>query len=133
MKKIWASLAIVLFSGVSAMAQQGAKFQFKDKNDTYDFGTVKEGAKVEHNFEFTNVGNQPLIILKAEAGCSCTMADWPKTPIAPGKTGAIKVTFNSEGKPGPAIKEITIKSNAVLPKPTMQRYSITLKGTVDKK
>lgn len=123
--------ATAIFSLITLFSfAQGARFEFKDKNDTYEFGTIKEGEKTTHDFVFTNTGNQPLQILKAEAGCSCTSADWPKIPVMPGKTGVIKVTFNSEGKPGPTLREITIKSNAVLPDPKKERYTIYLKGNV---
>lgn len=130
-KSIFASLILSLFT-ICSFAQ-GAKFEFVDKADTYDFGTIKEGEKVSHDYVFTNTGNQPLQILRAEAGCNCTTADWPKVPVMPGKTGVIKVTFNSEGKPGPTLREITIKSNAVLPDPKKERYTIYLKGNVKEK
>lgn len=128
MKKIFASLLLVVFAAVGVYAQ-GAKFQFT-AGDSYDFGTVKDGEKVVHVYEFKNVGDQPLMIQRAEAGCSCTSADWTKTPVMPGKTGIVKVTFDSKDKVGPAMKEITIKSNAVLPNKNMARYSIFLKGKV---
>jgi len=127
MKKILASLLLVMACVIGAHAQ--AKFEFTG-GDSFDFGTVTDGEKVVHVYEFKNTGNQPLMIQRAEAGCSCTTADWTKTPVAPGKTGTIKVTFNSEGKAGPAMKEITIKSNAELPNKNMVRYSIFLKGKV---
>lgn len=133
MKKVFASLLLIAASAVAVHAQKGAKFEFKDKNDTYDFGTVKEGEKVVHVYEFKNVGDQPLQILRAEAGCGCTTPEWPKTPVMPGKTGTVKVTFNTAGKPGPAIKEVTLKSNAVLADKSKERYTITLKGNVTAK
>ena len=127
MKKILASLVFVAVAAIGAHAQ--AKFEFT-AGDSFDFGTVKDGEKVVHVYEYKNVGNQPLMIQKAEAGCSCTSADWTKTPVLPGKTGKVTVTFDSKDKVGPAMKEITIKSNAVLPNPNMARYSIFLKGKV---
>jgi len=131
MKKIITSVALMALSTTFAFAQKGPVFQFKEK-DIYEFGKVKEGAKVEHVFEFTNVGDQPLQIIKVEATCGCTVPDWqPKTPVLPGKTGTIKVIFNTQGNPGLAYKEVTIKSNAVTPdkKP---RYTLVLKGEVTK-
>lgn len=124
---------LVAASAVGAYAQKGAKFEFKDKNDTYDFGTVKDGEKVVHVYEFKNVGDQPLQILKAEASCGCTTPEWTKTPILPGKTGNIKVTFNSEGRVGPANKDISIQSNAVQTDKARERYVLTLKGNVTAK
>jgi len=132
MKKILASLFLLVAAATALYAQKGPRFEFKDKNDTYDFGTVKEGEKVVHVFEFKNAGDQPLQILRVEAGCGCTTPEWPKTPIMPGKTGAIKVTFNTAGKPGPAYKDITIKSNAVLADKSKERYTLILKGNVTK-
>jgi hypothetical protein len=133
MRKIMMGIMLVAASAVGAYAQKGAKFEFKDKNDTYDFGTVKDGEKVVHVYEFKNVGDQPLQILKAEASCGCTTPEWTKTPILPGKTGNIKVTFNSEGRVGPAIKDISIQSNAVQTDKAKERYVLTLKGTVTAK
>jgi hypothetical protein len=130
MKRILASLLLVAVTAIGAYAQKGAQFQFKDKNDTYDFGTVKDGEQVVHIYEFKNTGDQPLMILKAEAGCGCTTPEWPKTPILPGKTGNIKVTFNSTGRVGPVFKDIAIQSNAVQADKSKERYVITLKGTV---
>lgn len=127
MKKMLASLVLIATASVAAQAQ---KFEFKDKNDTYDFGTAKEGEKVVHVFEFRNSGDKPLQILKVEAGCGCTTPEWPKTPIMPGKSSSIKVTFNTAGKPGPAYKDVTIKSNAILSDKNKERYTIVLKGNV---
>lgn len=133
MKKIFAALLLVSAATFSVHAQKGAKFQFKDKNDTYDFGKVKEGEKVVHVFEFKNVGDEPLRILKAEAGCGCTTPEFSAAPVLPGKSGSIKVTFNSAGRVGPNTKDINIQSNAVQDDKSKERYVITLKGQVEAK
>lgn len=133
MKKLLATLFLTGVVSCTLFAQQrGAVFQFQDANATYDFGKVKEGAKVEHDYVFKNVGNLPLQLLKVDASCGCTTPVWPKRPIMPGKSGAIKVTFNSAGNVGKTIKEISILSNAVLPNKNQQRFTITLKGEVVK-
>jgi hypothetical protein len=133
MKQILATAALFLLSTSALFAQKGARFEFKDKNDTYDFGTIKEGEKVTHVFEFKNVGDQPLQILKAEATCGCTKPEFSPRPVMPGKTGTIKVTFDSAGKPGPAHKDITIQSNAVQDDKSKDRYVLTMKGQVQPK
>ena len=51
---------------------------------TFDFGKIMEGEKVEHNYTFTNTGDEPLIISNAKGSCGCTVPDWPREPIAPG-------------------------------------------------
>ncbi len=77
----------------------------------YDFGTIKEGELVNYKFKFTNTGKAPLLITNASASCGCTVPNWPKEPIGPGKTGEIDVTFNSEGKPNHAEKTVTVTAN----------------------
>lgn len=77
----------------------------------YNFGTITEGEKVTHVFKFTNTGKEPLVISNAKGSCGCTVPQWPKDPIAPGKTGEIKVQFNSKNKKGKQTKTITITAN----------------------
>jgi len=77
----------------------------------HDFGKIVQGEKVKHDFKFTNVGKGNLIISSAAASCGCTVADYPKEPIPPGKSGKITVEFNSEGKSGYVEKTITVVTN----------------------
>lgn len=83
----------------------------KFDQDTFDFGTVIEGEKVAHAYTFTNTGNHDLIITKAVGSCGCTVPEWPKEPIKPGKKGSIDVVFNSDRRVGKANKEVTIYAN----------------------
>ena len=94
-----------------AKANAKAIAMFSEKN--HDFGYIKEekGA-VSHEFEFENVGDEPLIIVSATASCGCTRPEYPTKPIKPGKKGKIKVTFSPIGRPGPFRKEIRVKTNA---------------------
>lgn len=81
-------------------------------NETeHDFGTIKEGDKVETVFTITNEGKADLIIIDAHGSCGCTVPEWPKEPIKPGATADMKVTFNSAGKPGEQKKTVTITTN----------------------
>lgn len=97
------------------------------ENDSYDFGEVKEGEKVEHEFTFTNTGSEPLIISKVQASCGCTTPEYSKNPIAPGETGKVKVVFNSSGQMGKQQKIITVTSNA-----TNTNTLLHLRGEVKK-
>jgi Protein of unknown function (DUF1573) len=78
----------------------------------FNYGTIKQGDKVEHEFVFTNTGKEPLIITNAQGSCGCTVPDYPKEPIKKGETAKIHVTFNSAGKMGMQDKTVTITSNA---------------------
>jgi hypothetical protein len=84
----------------------------KFEKESHDFGKMPVGDKVSYDFKFTNTGKSPLIITDGYASCGCTKPEWPKTPIKPGDTGVIHVTFNSQGKsPGLQDKLITITAN----------------------
>ena len=129
--------AILLFSfffitAFAANAQQkdtaiyGPKFQFKDGN-VHDFGNVQTGTQVTYDFEFTNVGKQPLVITNAMASCGCTTPVWPKEPVLPGKKSKITVRFNA-GAPAQFSKTVFIYSNAITGAPGI--YDLHIVGTV---
>jgi hypothetical protein len=77
----------------------------------YDFGNIIEGESVTHVFTFTNTGKNDLIIANAVGSCGCTVPVYPKTPVKPGETDSVKVTFNSTGKSGDQNKSVTITCN----------------------
>ena len=108
------------------IANDNNKPQFKFDVEEYNFGTVKAGAEVNYEFNFTNAGNEPLVITEAHGSCGCTVPIYPKEPIAKNQKGKIKVTFNSSGKMGVQDKTVTITSNAV-PSPIV----LHIKGTVE--
>lgn len=97
-------------------------------DSVYDFGSVGEGAVVEYNYRFKNIGDKPLVVSAVNASCGCTVPEKPEAPIKPGEIGFIKVKFNSEGRPGEVRKSVTVSSNANPGFPTLQ-----LKGHVDGK
>lgn len=86
-------------------------FEFEETN--FDFGTITAGASVTHEFKFRNSGDADLLIAEAKGSCGCTIPEYPKTPIAPGDEGVIKVTFNSAGIAGQVAKTITILANTI--------------------
>jgi hypothetical protein len=81
------------------------------QKEEYDFETIKQGDKVSTDFQFKNTGEADLIITSARGSCGCTVPDYPKTPIKPGETGNIKVSFDSKGKQGKTSKTVTILCN----------------------
>lgn len=95
-------------------------------SEEFNFGSIKQGESVTHEFEFTNTGTEPIIISSAQGTCGCTVPIWPKEPITKGQKGTIKVTFNSAGKMGLQDKTVSISSNARM-SPTV----LHLKGAVE--
>lgn len=101
-----------------------AKITFSELS--YEYARVDEGAVVSHDFSFVNTGKVPLIISNVRSTCGCTVADWPKTAIAPGEGGVIPVRFDTKNKSGRQNKPITITANTIPAKTT-----IYLNGQVD--
>ncbi len=95
---------------------------------SYDWGKMKEGDKMTHLFKFKNVGNEDLIISDARGSCGCTVPEWPKEPIKAGKTGEIKVIFDSAHKNGPQSKTVTLTANT-----DPASVVLMIKGIVDAK
>ena len=108
-------------SVASTLSADNMAFQ----TDTHDFGTVQEGGAADYMFTFVNTGKEPIIIQRAQPSCGCTASDWTKEPILPGKTGYVKASYGTQGRPGPFTKTITVLSNA-------GAKVLTFKGEVEK-
>lgn len=78
---------------------------------TFDFGEMKQGEKKEHTFMLKNDGKTDLYIRNIRTSCGCTAVAPETKVIKPGKTGPLKVTFNSRGKRGRQSKSITVITN----------------------
>ena len=79
--------------------------------NSFDFGTIKQGEKKEHTFTLTNAGKSDLHIRRVRTSCGCTAVAPAKKVIAAGETAPIKVTFDSRGKRGRQSKSITVITN----------------------
>jgi hypothetical protein len=90
-------------------SQKMPKIAFE--SDMHDFGQLMAGENISYSFKFTNTGNADLVITGCDASCGCTVPDYPKGRIAPGKTGYITVSFKSQGMSGQQVKEIDVYSN----------------------
>lgn len=77
----------------------------------FDFGNVKKGEKVDHVYEVTNTGENPLIISAVKPGCGCTAPDYTKEPILPGQKGKITLSFDSSSFEGVQNKQAEVFAN----------------------
>ena len=127
-----AEAAAVAGQPAAAPVPTGPLTTLKFEEETYDWGKVMDGDKMTHVFKFKNTGKEPLIISNAKGSCGCTVPEWPKDAIAPGKSGEIKVVFDSKGKGAVGGKDdskrVTITANTD-PAETF----LTIKGKIDAK
>ena len=126
MKNTITLIAIVFISSLG-FAQNGPKIEFATKDNSIDYGKVSKGSDNGiREFQFTNTGDAPLIIINVLSTCGCTVPTKPGEPIMPGKTGKITVKYNMA--PGPIRKTITVESNAV--NYEAGRVALKIKGEV---
>ena len=113
MKHFFATAILVFVSSLAMNAQEAnpnaANIAFENK--TIDYGKLNKDAEGEREFTFTNNGKEPLIISNCVGSCGCTVPNWPRTPIAPGATAAIKVKYDTR-RVGRFQKTVTVQSNA---------------------
>ena len=77
----------------------------------WDFKDIKRGESVEHVYEVTNTGSNPLIISQVKPGCGCTAPEYTKEPIMPGQKGKITLKFHSSNFEGLQNKQAEVYAN----------------------
>jgi hypothetical protein len=107
----WAVIAAAVLLLASAALAQARKPRTVFKETTHDFGKVKQGDVVTHEFVFKNEGGAPLVVEKVETTCGCTAALVSEKRIGPGKEGKIKTTFDTRGYSGRLSRYIYLISN----------------------
>lgn len=88
------------------------KAEIKFDSLTHHFNEVIEGQDAVFVFVFYNIGKEPLTLLDARPGCSCTVSDFTKEPVMPGKSGSVQVKYGTKGRMGAFTKVVTVTSNA---------------------
>lgn len=107
MKKIF--ILIYLFASLVYSQRAGAKISAKQSQ--YDFGKIKTGEIVTHDFVIQNNGGDKLIINNVRAGCGCTAVKPEKSILLPGESTKINVKFDSNGRKGQQKKFVYVDSN----------------------
>lgn len=129
MKKLFIALsaALVLTSCGDDTAYEVGNQTTMEVNELYDAGDIVKGEMVEAIFTVKNTGDYPLVIGEVKGSCSCTVADYPEEPIAPGKEGKISAHVNTDeleagllnksvrivANTNPSVKQVLIKANII--------------------
>lgn len=116
--------AVAVSQSVALKTEKTKAAVFEWKATSHDFGKIPQGTPVTAEFVFKNSGNAPLVISNAQGSCGCTVPEYTKSPIAPGKEGIIKATFNAAAS-GPFNKTVTITANT-----EKGQEILTIKGEV---
>ena len=129
MKRLLFAFTLTLLVASYASAQQNEAVFAVAGESTYDFKTIKEAdGDATYTFKIRNDGTAPLIISKVTTTCGCTTYEFSKEPIAPGKTGDLKVIYDTANRVGPFTRTLSVFSNGYT-----GSYILTIKGNVEGK
>lgn len=94
---------------------------------TIHAGTLnEEDAPATYTFDWTNVGDEPVVITEVRTGCGCVKAMYDFDPVKPGAAGTIAVTYYPKGHPGNFQRKIQVYTQAG----KLPAALLTLTGTV---
>ncbi len=98
-------IIMTLFLSIGVLSAQEIKFG----SETVDIGVQPANTEVKRQVSITNVGKAPLILTDVKSSCGCTIPEWPKDPILPGKSA--KLTIAVKRGAGTFSKVIEVFSN----------------------
>lgn len=107
MKRSILAIITLCIVSLSAVAQP----RISSNKETHNFGQIEWKHPVNVEYVITNTGDKPLVLTNVTTSCACSVADWTKTPIAPGEKGTITASFDAKAL-GRFEKTIGIYSNA---------------------
>lgn len=120
MKRLYLSgFAIIVFcaflfvASLQSIAQEvkGPILQLSQESLKLGEISVAELETFNEEIEFTNSGDQPLILTQVRGCCGTRIIDWPREPIAPGEKGIIKIQFRLAPRPHAVRRTVTIATN----------------------
>ena len=119
---------LLFFAAAFVCLGMSAQAEIKFEKKAHNFGTFKSTEVQTVTIKFTNVGDKPLIIQRAQGSCGCTKPKFSTDPIAPGESGELTISYNPQGRStGPFHKFVTVMSNSKNP---VER--ITIEGVSEK-
>jgi uncharacterized cupredoxin-like copper-binding protein len=112
MRKIIFFLLIFFCAVTSRSLAQDTAVTAKEKDSqdkyTWDFGYVRQGQILKHDFILKNDSNKPLVIKSVNTSCGCTASKAKKEKLSPGETTDIEVSFKSKGYSGEVTQYIYV-------------------------
>lgn len=126
MKRIFLAAIFLLLTQAVSYAQPVARFVQVD----HDFGAVSDKDTVEHVFEFSNAGDDDLLIEKVVAAAGNTKAKASSGRLKPGEKGSITVVVDMRGKKGIFSKNIDIYTNDPITPVTTLSVKISVKDRI---
>lgn len=103
-------VSLIIFS---AQAQNNNPFDYGTIHFSateINYGIVKKDSDGIRKLTITNIGKTALYINKCSATCGCTVPECPLEPLEPGRTGEMRIKYNTS-KVGVFAKNVTVWSS----------------------
>jgi P pilus assembly chaperone PapD len=127
-KQLFVLISLILFS-CSALFSQ-AKIEAVG-GTTRDFGDAYNGSKVDRLVTIRNAGRDTLNISDVKAQCGCTAAMMTTKMLAPGDSGKLSISFNTQNYNGRVTKQVYVSSNDIsMPRLTIS-FNVNVLTTLD--
>lgn len=123
MKNFLLSVFSLLLCSV-ALAQKKPDDVAKFATEVINMGKLPQNVPTQVTFRLTNISKEPLIIEDAKPTCGCTIGNYTKEPIMPGKQGVITATYSAASL-NSFEKQLNVKFAGV-----NEMKMITIKGEV---
>jgi len=96
-------------------SQQQNIEQKKEVTDPYlwDFGRVKEGVVLKHDFTLRNESKNILNIKDVNTSCGCTVSKVAKKRLLPKESTPIEVEFRTKGYSGPTQQYVYVYTDSL--------------------
>jgi hypothetical protein len=88
-----------------------SKLEFTKESEELGIMYVDELELTKLAIEFTNTGDQPLVITTARGCCGTRIVDWPNAPILPGEKGIVNIEFRLSPRAHSVSRTVSVLSN----------------------
>ena len=119
MKKGMLAIVLLVFPLAGCCAtldtqnQNTASLEEATKENVWDFGKVKAGEILKHDFVLKNETDKPITIKEVNTSCGCTASEAKKKNLAPGESTEINVAFDSSGYSGTVKQYVFVNTDSV--------------------
>lgn len=74
-------------------------------------GRARSGEQLSDRFAVKNATGRPLVILDVKSNCGCLKVEFAKDPMKEGDIKIMNYSYDSRGKVGQQLSEVTIKTS----------------------
>lgn len=110
--RLWVMGLVILLSFLDTGCAAHEQGKAEDAN-TWDFGQVKQGKTLRHNFVLKNGSQKILTVKDINTSCGCTVSKVKKKILSLGESTLIEVRFNSKDYSGATQQYIYVHTDSL--------------------